>query len=435
MSDIIRRRIDEGPVTLTMMMVIFFGFLLNLVDGIDVVAMSVSAPSLIKEWGVTRAELGPIFSAALIGMTIGAALIAPLADRYGRRVMLIIATLVIGLSMIATAFIPKSILLLVALRFFAGLGIGVIFANGATIASEFAPERYRNLAVTLAIMGYTFGAMVVGPVANVLIPQHGWEAVFIFGGVFTIFTGFLVLIALPESVDFLASKTNRTEKDLLKINKILKRLKRDPISSLPERMEDDGLSSAKVSSLLTEDLRKSTLSLWTIYFLGFLTVYFLLSWIPALFVDSGYTRAEGIRALTYFNLGGSVGILLIGLLTTKMKLAKPIACYFFGSGLFLATLYWLRPQELIFLNIMIFAIGFLLLGAFTAMYALAARVYPTKVRATGIGWSAGLGRVGAIIAPVVAGLLATNGWEMYALYLLFATPLIIAAAMVIRFKV
>ncbi len=434
-TNLIRNRIDTGPVTPVMLLVIFFGFLLNLVDGFDVVAMSVSAPSLIKEWGVTRNELGPIFSAALVGMAIGAAVLAPLADKYGRRLMLLTATSVIGLSMIATGLIPKSIYVLVALRFIAGLGIGIIFANGATIASEVAPERYRNLAVTMAIMGYPFGAMVIGPIANIIIPSYGWEMVFVFGGVSTLIAGFLVWLALPESVDFLANKADRSDKDLAQINQILARMRREPIPSLPTRLETDDLKPANVSSLLTPELRTSTLSIWTIYFMGFLTIYFLLSWIPTLFVDSGYTRAEGIRALTYHTLGAVIGTLIIGIITTRVKLAKPTAIYFFGSALFLAAVFYLKPQGLVILNAMIFAIGFLLQGGFVALYAVAARVYPTRVRATGVGWGAGLGRIGAIIAPIGAGHLAAQGWEMYSLFLLFAAPMVIAAALVARFKV
>ena len=159
-----------------------------------------------------------------------------------------------------------------------------------------------------------------------------------------------------------------------------------------------------------------------------------MSWTPTLFVGSGYTRAEGIQALTYHNLGAVIGILTIGIIGTTAHLAKPISFFFFGAGLFLAVIFFWRPQDIAWLNFLIFAIGFLLQGAFTAMYALTARVYPTAIRATGIGWAAGLGRIGAILSPVIAGYLVAQGWEMYSLFLLFAVPIIAASVLVFPYR-
>lgn len=434
---VVRERIDNGAVAPTMILVVFLGFLLNLVDGFDVVAMSATAPSLIKEWGVTRAQLGPIFSSALIGMAIGAAVLAPYADRIGRRALVIFATVVIGVSMIAVGFIPKgdsAIPILIFIRFISGLGIGIIFASGAAIASEFMTEKYRNLAVVCTLMGYPFGAMVVGPTANFVIPTQGWEMLFIYGGVITLIMGVVIYLFLPESPEYLASAAYKKSNALERVNAVLRRLRREPLEVLPETSDDDQQKGGNVSSILTTELRLDTISLWTIYFMGFLTVYFLLSWIPTLFVDSGYTRAQGIHALTQFNFGALFGIFLIGLIATRIKIAKPIALFFFATALCLVGLYYWKPEALLTLNVMIFVIGFLLQGAFSAMYALAARVYPANVRATGIGWGAGLGRVGAILSPTIAGFLAGAGWSMYALYLVFAVPLVIAAVLVVRFK-
>lgn len=432
----IRERIDTGAVTPMMLAIVFIGFMLNLVDGFDVVAMSAAAPSLLTEWEVSRSELGPIFSSALIGMAIGAALIAPLADRFGRRLLVILATIAIGLSMMAVVLIPKGNLalpLMIAIRFISGLGIGVIFASGAAIASEFVPEKYRNLAVTLAIMGYPFGAMFVGPVANLVIPLQGWEMLFVYGGIATLAMGIIIFFVLPESPEFLANR-EPTDETLDKLNRVLLVLKREPFGEIPKRESKPNIESAKVSSLLTREFRTSTLALWTIYFMGLFTIYFLLSWIPTLFVDSGFSRAEGINALTLLNLGAVIGILLIGILITNVKLAKPIAIYFLLAAVLLVALYLWRPNGLIALNIFIFCIGLSLQGAFTAIYALAARVYPATIRTTGIGWAAGLGRVGGIVSPVVIGLLAASGWNMFSLFLLSAVPLIIAGILVLKFR-
>jgi MFS transporter, AAHS family, vanillate permease len=418
-----------------MFLVVAIGFLLNLVDGFDVVAMSVAGPSITSEWGITDNQKGFILSAALVGMAIGAAIIAPYSDVVGRRKMILLATLMIGASMIVTGFIPNSVSLMMAIRVVSGLGIGVIMASGAAIATEFAPERYRNLAVTMVVMGYPFGAMVIGPIASFIIPRQGWAMLFVYGGAATLLLGAVLFFVLPESVEFLAQKKSLTERDLLQVNAILKRLKREPLLEFPPRLHDSQVKSANVVSLFENNHALDTMFLWGIYFLGFLTLYFLMSWIPSLFVDAGFTRNQGIFALSVYNFGAVVGIIVIGLLTTKVRLAKPIGFFFLGSAVFLGWLYGFRPQSPSVLNGVIFMIGVLLQGGFTAMYALAARIYPTSIRATGIGWGAGIGRTGAIISPTVAGFLSAAGWDIYDLSLLFAIPLVVAGVLVMRYKV
>ena len=169
--------------------------------------------------------------------------------------------------------------------------------------------------------------------------------------------------------------------------------------------------------------------------MGFLSLYFLLSWIPSLFVQSGLSIRQGIFALTIFNFSGVCGIILIGLITTQIKLARPIAFFFFSAAVFLVIYAWARPTELSLLNMLIFGIGFMIQGAFTAMYAVAARAYPTRIRSTGVGWAAGLGRAGAILSPIIAGYFISLGWTMYPLFLAFAAPLVIAAILIATFRV
>lgn len=432
--ELVRRKIDQGPITGMMVTVVAIGFMLNLVDGFDVVAMSVAGPSLSAEWGISDGEKGWVLSAALIGMAVGAAVLAPLCDIYGRRALILLSTAIIGLSMVATGMIPQSLLWLIILRAISGLGIGVIFASGATIAAEFTPERYRNLAVTAVVMGYPFGAMLVGPVAQWIIPRQGWEMLFVYGGLATLALGCVLYVLLPESPEFLANRQNRSRRDVITLNKILSDLGRSPIDDLPPE-EKQNEQSGNVTALLSNQHRANTIATWAIYFLGFLSLYFLLSWIPSLFVDAGFSRKQGISALTQFNLGGVLGIILIGLITTRLKLARPIALFFLLSGLCLAALYLFRLEALFALNASVLIIGFLLQGAFTAMYAVAARIYPTNVRATGIGWAAGLGRTGAIVSPIAGGYLAGMGWDLYSLSLLFAFPLLVAGVLVLRYKV
>lgn len=429
----VRDRIDNGPMTRMMFIVIGIGFLLNLVDGFDVVAMSVAGPSITSDWGITDGEKGWILSSALIGMAIGAAFLAPYSDVIGRRKLILLATIMIGSSMVVTGFIPESVSIMMAIRVVSGLGIGVIMAAGAAIASEFAPDRYRNLAVTTVVMGYPFGAMVVGPIANWIIPVFGWEMLFVFGGLATLLLGGIFYFILPESLEYLATRKDQNDDTLEELNTALKRLNRDPIDTLPAPPQNEA-QAGNVTALLRNDFALPTWGIWSIYFLGFLTMYFLLSWIPSLFVDAGYSRSQGIFALTLFNAGAIIGIVAIGWISTGRKIAKAISVFFITSAALLVIISQLKPDSLTLLNGGILVVGLFLQGAFTAMYALAARVYPTSLRATGIGWAAGLGRTGAILSPIAAGYLAVQGWGLYPLFLLFALPAFVAGIIVWFYK-
>ena len=423
-ADLVRARIDEGPVVPLMWLVVFLGFLLNLADGIDVVAMSVTAPSVAAAWGLERAALGPLFSAALFGMAIGAAGLAPLSDRLGRRLLLVAAMLLVGLSMLAVSWIESmaSVTVFSILRFVSGLGIGVIFGSAPALASEFMPSRYRSLAVSLVVMGYPVGAVLAGPIANALIPDYGWTAVFTVGGVLTLCIAVVTWALLPESPEFLASRAgNRPDRELV-VNSLLARLDRDPVSAVETNVMRP--SATPVAQILTVERRLRTLALWVIYFMGFLTMYFMLSWIPTLFVDSGYARAQGIEALTGFNLGAVPGILVLAFLTTRLSLVPLLSLFFVSASAVLAYVGLAEPSGLDSLMVLMFVGGVFLHGGFTCLYALATKTYPSDIRAAGVGWAAGLGRTGAIVSPLLAAMLISMGWGMYSLFLVFALPLL-----------
>ena len=423
-ADLVRARIDEGPVVPLMWLVVFLGFLLNLADGIDVVAMSVTAPSVAAAWGLERAALGPLFSAALFGMAIGAAGLAPLSDRLGRRLLLVAAMLLVGLSMLAVSWIESmaSVTVFSILRFISGLGIGVIFGSAPALASEFMPSRYRSLAVSLVVMGYPVGAVLAGPIANALIPDYGWTAVFMAGGVLTLCIAVVTWALLPESPEFLASRAGNWPDRELVVNSLLARLDRDPVSAVETNISRP--IATPVAQILTVERRLRTLALWVIYFMGFLTMYFMLSWIPTLFVDSGYARAQGIEALTGFNLGAVPGILVLAFLTTRLSLVPLLSLFFVSASAVLAYVGLAEPSGLDSLMVLMFVGGVFLHGGFTCLYALATKTYPSDIRAAGVGWAAGLGRTGAIVSPLLAAMLISMGWGMYSLFLVFALPLL-----------
>ena len=341
------------------------------------------------------------------------------------RIPLAAAMFLVGLSMLAVSLIAgsESVAAFAALRFISGLGIGVIFGSAPTLASEFMPTRYRSLAVSLVIMGYPVGAVLAGPMANYLIPSHGWAAVFAAGGVLTLLIGVLTWALLPESPEFLAARPGDRPERESEVNHLLARMHRKSVDGLS--IEVDRLGSVPVAQILIPERRAKTLVLWTIYFMGFLTMYFMLSWIPTLFIDSGYTRVQGIEALTIFNLGAIPSILVLALLTTRLPLVPLLSFFSLAAGAVLAYTGLTEPTELEVLTGLMFIGGLFLHGGFTGLYALATRVYPSDIRAAGVGWATGLGRTGAIASPLLAAFLISMGWGMYSLFLIFALPLLV----------
>jgi len=426
-ENIIRQRIAEGRMTAGQFFVIAICFILNTLDGFDIVAMSVSAPALVEAWGIAPTQKGYILGAALAGWAAGAMFLAPLSDKYGRRTMILIAAIVTGSMMLLTGILPHSVALMILVRFITGLGVGVIMASTTALTAEFTPERWRNLAVPVVVVGFPFGALVTGPVAAWLLP-YGWETLFFTGGFCTLLIAFLMYLLLPESVSYLANKKGDVAERLAQVNKLLARIKCAPIDALPPPVQ--GVAAAKVSSLLVPANRLLTLKIWLIFFVSLLNLYFILTWLPSLFESNNFARADSLRAFTYFTLGSVLGVLALGFITIKTSLSKPIALFFIISALTMFYFAYLGGTELWISYILLFIIGFVFAGGYTAMYTVAARAYPAIIRATGVGWAIGLGRIGGILAPIITGLLVDIGWTIGPLFVFFGTPILLAALLV-----
>ncbi|MEP5764281.1 MAG: MFS transporter [Halieaceae bacterium] len=410
--------IDERPVGGAQVLLLLVCFLLQTVDGFDVLAMAFAAPPLADDWALSPDRLGIVFSSGVLGMTLGAMFLSPLTDRLGRRVVIVWAVLIMGLAMLATAWSP-SLWPMVALRLLTGLMIGAIMASLTALVSEFFPDRQRNMAVGILLAGYPLGATLGGFLAAALIPDYGWQGVFVAGGILTLAMLPLILLFMPESLHFLLVR--RPANALGRVNKVLARMQLATVKELPDAGAEP--EAASVSSLLSASRRKQTLQLWSSFFLCFGTLYFLLSWIPKLLVDSGLPLAQAIYAGIAFNLGGAVGNIGMGWASTRFGLQKTILVFHFIAALGM-ILFAFLPLGLAALLLLTAVIGLFQQGGFVGFYMTAARLYPAEVRATGVGWGIGLGRFGAVIAPYVAGLLIAAGWGIPILFTVFALPLL-----------
>lgn len=415
----LRRTIDEGRITPLQYAIIALCFLLNMLDGMDVLVIAFAAPSLAAEWAIEPAALGVVFAAGTFGMVAGAMGLAPLADRIGRR-RLILAAIALTGSMVLLTALAANVTQLLLLRFLSGAGIGALLASTATVAAEYAPDRKRNFIVTFVLAGYTIGAFGSGLVAARLIPAFGWEAMFVFAGLATLATLPLAVWLLPESLDFLARV--RPPGALPRINAILARMSKPALDRLPEVANVE--TAASVAALLTPARRASTSLLWLAFFMAFGTLYFLLSWIPKLATETGLALELAIYAGAVFNLGAFFGICLQGWLSLTFGLRHTIAG-FMGLAAASMALFGFVDDSLAVLA-MFGLIGFAVQGGFVGLYAIAARLYPAEVRNTGIGWAIGLGRFGAVVGPLAGGLLIAAGLGMTGNFALFALPMLLA---------
>lgn len=419
----LKELIDEGPVTSLQITVIMVCFVLTMLDGFDVLAISFTAPSISDEWKIKAETLGWIFGAGLGGMMLGAMFIAPLSDIFGRRIMVLISLTVISIAMFMTGTVT-SVWQLMVFRLIAGLGIGSMLASLTSMAAEYSPLRRRNLTITFVSTGYPVGATLGGIVAAWIIPEYGWRTVFYAGGILTAAMIPIVLLYLPESLYFLMEKQPR--RALQRMNKILLKLKQTEFQEMPAVNTSKKQARATVMSLLTTDRRSPTILLWLSFFMCFMTLYFLVSWIPKIVVDAGFPLEIGIYTGTAFNLGAIIGVVLLGYLSDKKGL-RPLIFWFLVVGAVLMVAYGISPTIVAVFLVLYFLLGFFVDGGFAGLYAVAARIYPTEIRTTGIGWAIGAGRTGAIAGPVIGGLLIGVGLPMAITFMIFAVPLLIAA--------
>ncbi|MDH3273166.1 MAG: MFS transporter [Gammaproteobacteria bacterium] len=424
--------IDNGKISRQQVLVVVLCMFFNMLDGFDIIAMAVVAGEVSREMMLPADKVGWIFSFALVGMVAGAMLLAPISDIVGRRKVIVVSIIVVGVSILLTAN-ATTLMEFIALRFISGLGAGVMLASQATLAAEYSPEKYRSLAVTFVTSGYALGAMLTSVAAGLILPDYGWRGMFWFGGATTLAMGMVAWLLIPESLKYLLER--RPSDALRRINKILAKLNRDSLLQMPDvepRHQNQSLGMVQVmSQLLAKEHRKVTLTLWTTFFLAFSALYFLLSWIPMLIEESGFSAADAREAFFLFNLGGVIGVWILGILSTRWKLTNIVFTLMFSASVFM-VIFAAMPGDIDLLLTLIFIIGLLQQGGFTGLYAAAAKAYPTSMRSTGIGWSIGLGRFGAVAGPAVAGYLIAGGLDMAANFYIFAVPLAISAIIAYR---
>jgi len=418
----IRQAIDEGAMSRFQVLAVALCVTLNMLDGFDVLVMAFTAPEVAKEWSLSGARLGMLLSAGLFGMAGGSLFVAPWADRLGRRAITLLCLGTITLGMLASAF-TQAPAQLAALRVVTGIGIGGILASLNVITSEYSSGRWRSTAISLQVTGYPIGATIGGAIAAFLITSYGWRSAFLVGAIASGIMIPVVIRSLPESVDFLLAR--RPPDALQRLNDLLRRMGRLELSRLPDPAVEEHADRDPVRRLFAGRAAASTFLVWSAFFLVMFSFYFITSWTPKLLVAAGLSTRQGITGGVLLNLGGIVGGSLFGYLTTRLPL-KRLACTYLALTAACMVLFGLFATSLTPALLVALAIGVFLFGSMVGLYAVTPLLYPAAIRTTGMGWAIGIGRIGAILAPVIAGLLVDSGWATAHLYYAFAVPLVVA---------
>jgi MFS transporter, AAHS family, 4-hydroxybenzoate transporter len=421
----VTRLIDEGSLTSFQIGTIVCCALVSMFDGIDTQSIGVAAPFIAESLGIKIASFGPIFSSALVGATIGAASFGPLADRLGRKTLLLVAVVLIGVFTILTA-LANSVGMLMLCRMMAGLGLGGATPCFIALTSEYAPARRRATLVTLMWSAFPLGGMLGGLLNTYLLVAIGWRAIFYIGGVAPLLFAVFLLWYLPESIKFLLLRRN----DSAAVAGIVARL-RVPISAGAQFFVDEkNLPGVAIKHLFTEGRALGTLLLWVPFFMGFGILTVATLWTPSLLRLNGIAPAATAFVIAFNGLGAFFGQSTAGRLMQRFGvLIIMFPAFVLGTAATVGLGYGASsvPLAAAFIGLVGLFLGLGTAGAI----ALAALIYPTSIRSTGIGWAMAMGRFGQIVGPLIAGALLGAGWTADRIMMVIAVGGLIAAVFVL----
>jgi benzoate transport len=423
-TDDIRQLVATGRMSRHQIVAILVCVGLNMLDGFDVLVMSFTATGVSAEWKLTGSELGLLFSAGLVGMAAGSLFLAPRADRFGRRTIVIVSVIAVSLGMLFSSF-SRSYLQLALLRAMTGVGIGGILASATVLVAEYSSNRWRSTASYLYTSGYSLGATVGGAIAAILISRFGWRTAFAFGAVASIAMLPVTYWGLPESLDFLI--TRQPADALPKLNRLLTKMRHSTVEALPKFELRTALpQSSSIGRLLTPPLQRSTILIWIAFFFMMGGYYFVFSWTPKLLTSSGLTAQQGINSGVLLSLGGIAGTVLFAFIAKAIEVRRLVLVCLLASAV-LMGLFAMTVTDLPVALIAGVGLGGMATSAMAGFYALTPTLYGADLRTSGMGWGIGIGRIGAILAPLATGVLVDLGWRSLELFCLFAGTFLLAA--------
>jgi AAHS family 4-hydroxybenzoate transporter-like MFS transporter len=393
-----------------------------IIDGFDVQAMGFLIPALSADWNVEPAQFRTVLPAANFGVLIGSLAFSPLADKVGRRPILVWSTLWFAVMTLAAAF-ATNVTQLFWLRFVGGIGMGCIIPNATALIGEYSPAGRRVTLMMTITVGFTAGGAVAGFVARALIPAYGWQSVFFVGGAIPLAIAVAMYAGLPESLQFLAVRRRVHE-----VGRWLKQL--DPTLRVDASTEyvtnEESKGGVPFVHLLRDGRAPVTVLLWVVNFMNLLNLYSVSSWLPTVVNGMGYSPNTAVLVGTVVWVGGTIGTFGLAWAITRWGFTRTLMLNYAVAALSIALIG--QPGiSLAVLTTIVFVTGWCVVGGQPGMNAFAATFYPTYLRSTGVGWALGIGRIGAIVGPYIGGVMIGAKWTSQQLFWAAAVPAVISA--------
>lgn len=424
--------VDDRPVSPFQYGVVTLCGLIMFIDGFDTQAISYVAPHIAREWGLSQALLGPIFSAALAGLMVGYLALAPLSDRFGHKRLLVVATVSFAVCTLATVW-STGVTELVVLRFLTGLGLGAAAPSAIALTGEFSPKRLRATFVLAIYCGFSLGFVVAGLAAGALVPAHGWRSLFWVGAVVPLLLVPALVRLLPESPGYLI----RRGADPARIHRVLRRIDRTlPAAELARfeltEVDPDGPAArAALRTLFAREWVLGTVLLWVVFAINLAEFYALQSWLPTIMTNLHYPLSTVVTATTLTTVGGIAAAFVTGPAMDRLGAYGTVAAVYLVGFVFVALTGLALGSPIWLLLAATFLAGCSVSGGQKSVIALAAVFYPAAIRSSGVGWALGIGRLGGIAGPLLVGAALGSGWSPTALFYVMAVPMLVAGLAVL----
>src|SRR6266849_1151972 len=406
-----------GPVQLR---VLALCTLIQICDAFDVNAIAVAVPSLTHAWHLPGPAFTQAFVWSSIGILVGALSAGPIGDRLGRRPLLLGSVAIYGLASLLTG-LAGSLPMLSAMRFLTGIGIGGAFPGAATLTGDYAPHRRRALMIMVSFTGAPFGGFLCGQAAGVLLPTLGWPSVFALGGIVPLLMLPILWVWLPESPRFLATKAHPSRREAALLHEL---------GIAPGQQAGTGqIDIARgnpVKMLFGEGYALQTVLLWVIFFCSLLNLFLFAYWLPEVLHLMGMTPAEAARTSSYREFGAMIAVLYLGVLIDRFGAERSLAWHYAAGILFIASIALFTMPYLILVGAIFFA-GMTIVGSQTGANGAGGKLYPARMRASGLGWALGIGRLGGIAGPALGGYLLAAGLRPPMIFLSACGFMLVAA--------
>jgi AAHS family 4-hydroxybenzoate transporter-like MFS transporter len=396
--------------------------LVQMCDGYDLNAIAWAVPSLIKAWHLPPPAFTTAFLWSSIGIMVGALSAGPLGDRFGRRPLLLASLTLFGVASLLSAFVD-TLGMMSLLRFFTGVGIGGGFSGAASLTGDYTPARRRALMIMASFTGAPLGGFLGGQLVAVLLPNFGWPVIFILGGLFPLVLVAALLIWLPESPRFLIARGNLSARD----QALLSRL--DLASAQGGEHPLDIAQGNPIAMLFSKGYALQTVLLWIIYFCSLMNLFLFAYWMPTVLNLIGFTPAQSIFASSMRDFGAIFAVLYLGALIDRVGPERSLAFHYAAGAVFIGLIALVALPYALLLAVTFLA-GLTIIGSQTGLNGTCGKLYPARMRTTGLGWALGIGRLGGIAAPALGGYLLARGMAPTHIFLSACVFAMIAAAAV-----